>query len=170
MVIYVGDARDVVRRICSDHSSNNVEGSSLRRHIAEYRRWQLKKTKRPSGSTRVRIDLPDPLSAEREISYYIQSGQWRYVICVTYGEANDFQWYAIEKLDSLLNVDRRQWNRLNQERYEVLLQRLLAQQFADRQQILGRATGPGVYVFYHDHAPNHRFKRTWAPRSGPDAA
>jgi len=120
IVIYVGDSRDVIRRLCSDHSSSNVEGSALRRHIAEFRGWKLKKTKRLSGSTRVRINLPDPRAAEREISTYIKSGGWRYVLCETCEEANDFQWYAIDKLKPLLNVDRRQWNQSNLKRYRQL--------------------------------------------------
>lgn len=152
-VIYVGDSQDVVRRISLDHASSNVEASALRRHVAEYKGWGLKKTKRPRGSTRVRIDLPNAPSAEREISSYIQAGRWRYILCANYREANEFQWYAIEKLDPLLNRARRPWNQSNEQRYKVLLEQLLVQPLVNRQEISGNNTGPGTYVLYHERNP-----------------
>lgn len=153
IVIYVGDSGDVVRRLSSDHSSGNVEASALRRHIARYKEFELRRTKRPSGSTRVRIDLPDPRNAENEISSYIHSGMWKYVLCQNYAEANDFQWFVIHNLNPLLNVDRRAWNTSHEQRYEELLQELVRSALKRPKQLRGNNSGPGVYVFYHDCKP-----------------
>ena len=59
-IIYIGDANNLLKRIKSNHSSGNVEGSALRQHIAEAMGYKLKSTKRPSGSTRIRIDSQEP--------------------------------------------------------------------------------------------------------------
>ena len=153
-VIYVGDARNVVKRILSNHCKGNVEASALRKHIAEAMGYKLTKTRRPSGSTRVRIDLSDPQIGENKISVYIESGKWRYVICQSYNEAHDFQWYVIELLNPLLNKERRQWNREKSDRYAILFQKLLSNPLLNCRKLYGRYTGPGVYVFYHNTPPN----------------
>jgi hypothetical protein len=100
-VVYVGDAKDVVKRIRSDHCNGNVEASALRKSVAIAKGYLLKKTKRPSGSTRIRIDLPVPRKGETCISGYIQSSEWRFVLCASSMEAKDFQWYAIDQLADL---------------------------------------------------------------------
>jgi len=153
MIIYVGDSRDVVKRILTNHCNGNVEASALRRHIAEAMGFQIKKTKRPSGSIRVRIDLPDPRVGEKEISSYIHSGEWKYVICSSYKEANDFQWYVIAKLGPLLNRDRKTWNKRKLHKYQILLTNLLDSPALRCSQLHGMRSGPGVYIFYHQKPP-----------------
>lgn len=92
-VIYVGDSGNVTKRIRPDHCrGGDVEGSALRERIAERKRYPIKKTKRLSGSEQKRLDLPDPRVGEREITLYVKSGKWRYVVCAPNEEARDFQW------------------------------------------------------------------------------
>ena len=162
MIIYVGDSRDVVKRIRYNHCRGNVEASALRRYIAEAKGYKIKSTKRSSGSTRIRIDLPDPKFGEREITDYIRGGTWRYVICDSYFEASDFQWYAIEQLNPLLNKDRGSWNKGNHERYQALLERLTDYVELRCDQLSSMPSGSGVYVLYHYKYPctrtNTRFK------------
>jgi len=124
MVIYVGDARNVINRIATNHCSGNVEGSAFRRHVAQAMGYKIKTSRRPSGSTKVRIDLPNPREGEDRVSNYIRSGKWKYVICNSYQEAHDFQWYAIEQLAPILNRSYRPWGRNNLQRYQVLLAQL----------------------------------------------
>jgi len=157
MYIYVGDSRDVINRILTNHCSGNVEGSAFRSHVAEEMGYKLKKTRRPSGSTRVRIDLPNPKVGENAVTAYIRSGNWRYVICNTYDEAHDFQWYVIEQLNPLLNRDRESWNRSKTQRYESLLRTLLNSPALTCEQLKRKPSGPGVYLFCHDVTP-HDFK------------
>jgi hypothetical protein len=90
MIIYVGDAGDIIKRIKTNHCSGNVEGSALRSHVAEAIGYKIKSTKRSTGSTRYRIELPDPREGEKHVSDYIRSGEWRYVVCNSYAEAKDF--------------------------------------------------------------------------------
>ncbi len=157
IVIYVGDAHNVVNRIVFNHCRGNVEASALRKHIAEAMGYKLKRTKRPSGSTRVRIDMPDPQIGERKISAYIQTGKWKYVICESYNEAHDFQWYVIEMLNPLLNKERKQWDIRRSDRYSFLLQELSKCPPLQCTQLIYQAAGPGVYAFYHI-IPPHKFK------------
>ena len=103
IIIYVGDARDIIKRIKTNHCVGNVEGSALRRHVAVAKNYKIKTSKRSSGSTKVRIDSNNPQIEENEITKYIRSGQWKLIICDSYEEAHDFQWYAIEKLNPFLN-------------------------------------------------------------------
>ncbi|MEM3573648.1 MAG: hypothetical protein QXJ62_05415, partial [Nitrososphaeria archaeon] len=113
MNIYVGDASDVVKRILTNHCSfsSNVEASALRCAVAEAMGYRLKRTKRPSGSTRIRIDLPNPREGEDIVSAYIHAGRWKYIICESYDEAHDFQWYVIDQLKPLLNKNVKPWNK-----------------------------------------------------------
>lgn len=153
MIIYVGDAKDVVKRILTNHCSGNIEGSALRRHISEAKGYRIKLTRRPSGSTRVRIDLPNPSDGEGEVSAYIRSGEWRFVLCDSYTEANDFQWFAIEQLKPHLNRDRRPWNSRNLQKYQSLLAKLTSSPGQKCDQLRGLRSGPGVYVLYHQFEP-----------------
>jgi len=149
MIIYVGDARDVIKRIRTNHCSGNVEASALRRHVAEAKGYKIKSTKRLSGSMRVRINLPNPQNGEMDVSNYIRSGEWKYVIWNSYAEANDFQWYVIDQLKPLLNKDHKSWDPENRQRYQSLLTRLTSSPPLNCDQLHGMRSGPGVYVFYH---------------------
>jgi hypothetical protein len=154
LCIYVGDSRDVARRLAADHSGGNVEGSALRRHVAEEMGYQLTRTKRSSGSTRVRIAPPNERSGELRVTAYIRSGAWKYVLCRSYDEASDFQWFAIERLNPLMNRLRRNWCRLELPRYEVLLGALEGRCLIEGGHLNGLDSGPGVYVLYHDRPPS----------------
>lgn len=153
MPIYAGDASDAIKRVRYNHCRSNVEASALRQHIATAQGLQLKRTKRPSGSTRVRIDLPDPAAGERQVSDYLCSGHWKYVLCRSYAEAHDFQWFAINSLRPVLNRDRRPWDTTQSARYQDLLAELEASPLLTEQELAGRASGPGVYLLYHDAPP-----------------
>ena len=153
MIIYVGDTRNVIKRIRTNHCSGNVGGSAFRRHVAEEKGYRIKSTRRPSGSTKVRINLPNPRAGEMVVSDYIRSGEWRYVICNSYAEANDFQWYAINQLKPLLNKARKPWNSGNLQRYQSLLAKLTSSPALNCKQLHGVQSESGVYVFYHQRRP-----------------
>jgi len=154
-IIYVGDTGDVVRRIQADHcgDNTNVEASSLRERLADNVGYQVSKTKRPSGSIRKRLDLPEPHIGEQLISSYTKSGVWKFVICSSAREAKDFQWYVIEGLKPLLNIKHRPWKTENVERYRSLLASLLSSPSLRYDQLDGAHSGPGVYVLYHESQP-----------------
>ena len=154
LCIYVGDSRDVVRRLTTDHSGGNVEGSALRRHIAEDMGYEFTRTKRPSGNTRVRIAAPNERSGELRVTAYIRSGRWKYVLCDSYEEASDFQWFAIERLNPLTNRRRGTWRRSELPRYEALLAALEASRPIEGGHLNHLESGPGVYVLYHDRPPS----------------
>ena len=146
ILLYVGDSRDVVKRILSTHCTGNVEGSALRLAVAEARGYPIAREKRPSGSTRIRIAVPGPRQAEHEISAFIRSCAWRYVLCATYEEAHDFQWYAIDRLRPQLNKERKPWMAAKASRHAQLLESLLAQPAAPCTDLDRRKSGPGVYL------------------------
>ena len=154
MVIYVGDARDVIKRIRDNHCAGNVEASALRKHIAVAKGYNIISTRRPSRSTRVRIDHPASRIGEAKVSEYIRSAEWKYIICNSYEEAHDFQWYVIETLEPLLNVDRKPWNTSCIETYEALLGRLNSYSAFKCSQLRGMPSGSGVYVLYHVLRPH----------------
>jgi len=149
VAVYVGDAGDVVDRILTNHTSGNVEGSALRKAVSEALGYRLARKKRPSGSIKVRIDLPNPREGENKVSAYIRSGMWRYVICPSYDEAHDFQWFVIDKLKPVLNRLHKTWNPRNLKRYRFLLAQLENAPLLLHDQLRGEPTGPGVYVLHH---------------------
>lgn len=148
-VIYAGDAGDVVKRIRSNHCGGNVEASALRRHIAENMGYTIINTRRSSGSYRVRLDLPDPKAGEQDISAYLRTGMWKFVICDSHEEAQDFQWYVIDVLKPLLNVRHKIWNRENLVRYQALLAELTSGPGMNCDQLKNTASGSGVYLLFH---------------------
>lgn len=153
LCLYVGDAKDIVKRILTNHCTGNVEGSAFRKAVAEAIGYNLTYTKRKSKTTRVRIDLPNPREGEKKVSEYIWSGYWRYVICQSYDEAYDFQWYLIDQLNPLLNKKCNSWNEIKLQRYEDLLIMLNASPLLNRSQLKGKLSGHGIYVFYHEQTP-----------------
>jgi len=128
----------------------NVEASALRKQIAEYKNYPIKKTRRPSGFYRVRLDLSDPKAGEKDISTYLRTGLWKFVICDSHEEAQEFQWYVIDVLKPLLNVRHKPWNRDNKARYQELLAELMSAHGATCEQLRNKASGPGVYVLFHE--------------------
>lgn len=149
LCIYVGDSRDVIGRILTNHCAGNVEGSAFRKAVAEDMGYRTTGTRRPSGSMRVRLDLPNPRTGEATITQYVRSGGWRYVVCKSYDEAHDFQWYAIDHLAPLLNKDRKSWSKAQLSRYQQLLGLLKGSPLLSCGQVRGGQSGPGVYAFYH---------------------
>ena len=155
MVIYVGDANDVAKRILSNHGSGNVEGSALRRHVATAMGLRISSTKRASGTTKVRIDSNNPRQDEGTVTVYIRSGSWRIVRCSTYEEANDFQWFLIDRLNPLCNVTRKGWNQANTARYEQLLEVCTTGRAMRFDEVKNSGSdGPGVYVLEHPNRPD----------------
>ena len=153
IVIYAGDAGDVGKRIRSNHCGGNVEGSALRKHIAENMGYPIKITRRSSGSYRVRLDLPDPKAGEQAISNYLRNGMWKFVICNSHRESQDFQWYVIDALKPLLNVLHKTWKIENLVRYKALFTELTSAPGMNCEQLRNTASGTGVYVFFHEVAP-----------------
>ena len=153
IAIHVGDSGDVVGRIRTNHCSGNVEGSALRKHIARAKGCRLRSTKRPSGSTKRRLDLPDPAAGEQEITQYVRAGRWKYAICSSPQEARDFQWYLINHIRPILNFITRDCNHSNRGRYQELLAAIEHAEALTHDQLKGKRTGPGVYILYHNHPP-----------------
>ncbi len=152
--IYVGDSSDVVGRIRTNHCSGNVEGSALRKHIARAKGYRLRSTRRPSGSTKRRLDLPDPATGEQAITQYVRAGRWKYAICRSPQEARDFQWYLINHLRPILNVRTEEWNHSHRALYEELVAELEDAEALTCDQLKGKPTGSGVYVLYQNHPPS----------------
>jgi hypothetical protein len=143
----------VIARILTCHCSGNAEGSTLRKHVAYSMGFQLSITRRPSGTRKVRLDMPDPRLGEARITAYIRSGSWKYVLCASYEEANAFQWFAIEELDPLLNRDRRTGDEFPTERFRNLLTDLEGSGPYTFSVLRRLPTGPGVYALCRDSGP-----------------
>lgn len=154
IVAYVGDGENVSRRVLRNHCGGNVEGSSLRSLVAKRLGYQLVKSRRPSGKYRTRIDLPNPIEGEASVSMYIRAGTWRYVVCVSPREANDFQWYVIAQLKPALNVKQRSFDQSSVDRYTQLFSRLTACPELNYASFPRNITEPGVYVLYHGSLPS----------------
>jgi len=151
--MYVGDSSNVINYIRYTHCSGDVEGSSIRFHIAECMGYSFIRIKRPSGSYRLQIDSPSRKAEEAKITNYIRSGKWRYVLCQSYQEAHDFQWYVIDKLKPLLNKHCETWDKTKIQRYNQLFSQFQQCSTLSYVQLKGMPSGPGVYVFYHDQIP-----------------
>lgn len=148
--VYIGDAGNVISRILTNHCRGNVEGSKLRQAVALKMGFTITRTKRASGIYKIRIDLPNPKKGEVQVSEYIRSGGWKYMIVSSSDEAEDFQWFLIDRLDPLLNKARKPWKRENAERYVSLFNLLELSPILNYSQLKARQSGPGAYVFYHD--------------------
>lgn len=154
--IYVGDSKkNVINRILTNHCSGNVEGSGLREAVAQKMGIVIARIKRPSGNYKIRINLPIPKEGEDKISEYIRSGTWRYIICRSYDEAHDFQWFLIDQLEPILNKVRKPWKKENTKRYICLLNLLEISPILNYRQLRGRHSGPGTYVLYHEEIPHN---------------
>lgn len=145
MNIYIGDGNNIQNRILNQHCKGNVEGSALRQHVATEMGYELARQRRPSGSIKIRIDLPVPSIGEINVSTYIQSGLWQYAICNGAQEAKNFQWYAIEQLMPILNVNQGNWDINNLTRYQQLLLQLQNCHLTSFAQLV---TIPQIYSVY----------------------
>jgi len=151
VIIYVGDSKDVMGRI-RGHCSGNVEGSALRKAVARSRGYALSVTRRQSGQ-KIRIDSAKSSEGEDDISSYLASGTWAWVVCDSPEESQDFQWYAIDALKPVLNMVTRTWTKTASARYVSLLQQLEQCMPLRSSDLAGRTSGPGVYVFHHNLRP-----------------
>ena len=153
-VIYVGDSKNIYRRLTTNHCRGNVEASALRRHVAEALGFRIRRERRPSGSTSVRIDLPAPDQGENAVSDYIRRGKWRTLVLDDYAVAHDFQWYVIEKLKPLLNRDYQKYPPHKRGLYGGFIQKLTHSEFVDCSSLNETYSHPGIYVLYHEQKPN----------------
>ena len=147
---YIGDSKRIKSRV-RQHCTGNVESSALRKTIAEKMGFEIHTTKRPSGSRKTSVH---PLSAEKLISEYIQSGTWKIIPCRTVEEAKDFQWYGIDKKRPPLNKYMQFWDENNESRYQILLDELLDSDFIEFESTLDISTEPGVYSLWHENTPS----------------
>jgi hypothetical protein len=151
--LYAGDARDIVARICANHGAGNVEASALRRYVARVMGLEFTRTRRPSGSTRLRINLADPRVGEKAISAFIRSGWWRLALCESYEEATALQWFTIEVLQPAWNTDRRPPAAGSDQRFKGHLRQLVTSPLLPFTEVRTQHSGPGVYIFYHVQFP-----------------
>ena len=150
MLQYIGDSKRIKNRV-RQHCTGNVESSALRKTIAVKMGFQIHTTKRPSGSRKTSVH---PLSAEKLISEYIQSGTWKIIPCRTVEEAKDFQWYGIDKKRPPLNKYMQFWDENKESRYQILLDELLDSDFIEFESTSNLPTEPGVYSLWHENTPS----------------
>ena len=149
MLQYIGDSNKIKNRV-RQHCTGNVESSALRKTIAEEMGFEIKTVKRPSGSRKKTVN---PLSAEKLISDYIQSGNWKVVSCQTVEEARDFQWYGIDKMRPPLNKYMQFWDLNCESVYQELLDDMLTSEFIEFSSTLNIIKEPGVYSLLHEYSP-----------------
>jgi len=155
MILYIGDTNNIWSRICEKHCSGGMGGSALRRTLAVTKGYSILRTRRKSGNSyKTSIDCGDPKSVKASISLYLKSGTWTLVKCHTPIEAEDFQWYAIDKLRPRLNKAKRKWDLNNESRYQYLLEELQnSRQYHYKAIKKNEWTLPGVYVFSNESEP-----------------
>ncbi len=156
MNIYIGDGSKIRTRIRNQHCGGNVEGSSLRKHVANALGLALIRQQRMNGSWRVRINLPNPLTSEQLITNYLRTGKWKFVICPPGIDAKDFQFYAIQNIlpTPILNINLGNWQINMEAIYQQMLNQLLMCQAHDYIQTNNIPNEPGVYLFIHDNQPS----------------
>jgi hypothetical protein len=152
-VLYVGDARNVRKRILNNHRRGNVESSILRKHIASKLGLKIKTELRTNGCYRIRIDEADKDSGEREISEYVKCGMWRVILVHTYEEAHELQWYIKGKLSPPFNRRIKIGEGLGGTNYGGVFQQLMESPLLGLDEIAKLKEGPGVYVFYNVRTP-----------------
>ena len=154
-VIYVGDSKNVYKRIKTNHCGGNVEASALRMSVAEAMGFKIKRERRSSGSVRVRVDLPDPSQGEKAISKYLRQGKWRILLLDDYDSAHDFQRYLIENLKPLLNQEYKPYKTDKVQLYRDLMNQLDSSSLVNCSNLDRAYSGPGVYILYHGQKPNN---------------
>jgi len=110
-------------------------------------------TNRPSGTKKIRISSPNPGDGEEQVSNYIRSGEWKHILCKSHDEAHDFKWYAIDKLNPMLNANCKPWKQKKLASYRSLLRKLKKSSMFSCEELKKLKTGPGVCVFYHKNEP-----------------
>jgi hypothetical protein len=157
MHIYVGDGSKIGTRIKNQHCGGNVEGSSMRKLVARAMGYTFTQQRRLKGSWKVRLDLPNPSTGEKQITNYIRNGVWKYIVCPSTIDAKDFQFYVIQNIipAPILNINQGKWQEDMQPVYQNMLQQLLNCQAHNYDQSVNIPTEPGVYLFIHDEDPNN---------------
>lgn len=157
MNIYIGDGSKIRTRIRNQHCGGNVEGSSLRKHIAKAMGYTLTRFQRTNGSWKVRLELPDPLIGEQQITDYLRNGSWKYVICPPQISAKDFQFYAIQNIfpPPILNINQGEWQEHMLPLYQNMLEQLLNCPTHNNIETINIPNESGVYLFLHDNHPNN---------------
>ena len=154
MLQYVGDSIKLRNRI-RQHCTGNVEGSTLRKTIAENMGFEIQRTKRETGTTKKSVTPAQKLS----IDEYVQSGKWRWMPCPVQ-LYHEFQNYLISELKPPLNKELGDpplpldwdegWNDEFKQHMRIILSPDVSQYeviFVD----LGRIENvPGVYLFFHE--------------------
>jgi len=155
MNIYIGDGSKIKNRIRNQHCSGNVEGSSLRKHIAQAMDFTLTNQRRVNGSWRVRINLPNTIAGEQQITNYLRTGVWKFVVCPPEIDAKDFQFYAIQNINPtpILNINQGMWQVNMQATYQVMLNELSNCPVHNYAQTANIPNEYGVYLFIHENNP-----------------
>jgi hypothetical protein len=155
MNIYIGDGSQIRRRIRNEHCGGNVEGSSLRKPVARAMGYNFTQERRISGSLKVRLDLPNPAIGEQQITNYVRTGVWKFVVCPPGVKAKDFQFYAIQNINPppILNINQGTWPANMQAIYQQMLNQLINCQAHNYDQTVNIPNEPGVYLFIHDNKP-----------------
>lgn len=135
--------------------NENVEASiSTPRNRNRLARFNVKTPIDELSTTKISIlNTSNRGAGEDIVSAYIHAGRWKYIICESYDEAHDFQWYVIDQLKPLLNKNVKPWNKQKTITYQSLLQQLLASKPMSCAEFSKEYTGPGVYVFLHEQIP-----------------
>jgi hypothetical protein len=152
-VLYVGDARNVKKRILNNHGRGNIESSVLRKRIASKLGFKIKTELRAQGSYRIRIDEVDKNRGEKEISEFMKRGMWRVILVDTYEEAHELQWYIIGRLSPPFNRRTKIGEGFDGTHYGPAFQQLIDSPLLGLDDIAKLREGPGVYVFYNAWTP-----------------
>jgi hypothetical protein len=155
MNIYIGDGSKIKNRIRNQHCAGNVEGSSLRKHIALAMGFQIVKEQRENGTWATRLGLPNLNNGEQLITKYMRTGIWKFIICPPGISAKDFQFYAIQHIDPapLLNINQGQWDVNMLKTYQILLNQLENCTAHNYNQTINIPNESGVYLFIHENEP-----------------
>jgi hypothetical protein len=155
MHIYVGDGSKIGTRIKNQHCGGNVEGSSIRKLVARAMRYTFTQQRRIKGSLKVRLNLQNPSTGEKQITNYIRNGVWKYIVCPPTIDAKDFQFYVIQNINPtpILNINQGTWQVNMQAIYQEMLNQLLNCESHNYDQTVNIPNEPGVYLFIHDNQP-----------------
>ena len=149
MLRYAGDSKSIKNRV-RQHCTGNVESSALRKTIAIQMGFEIVSKKRKSGSRKYSISQHN---GEEFVSQYLQSGLWKTCVCQSADEARNFQWYVIDKTRPNLNKYMQFWDTNSEEKYEIYLEDLLAEDGIEFQNISALDKSPGVYSLWHNMSP-----------------
>jgi len=79
----------------------------------------------------------------------LHTGHWKYLVCGTFEEAEDFRWYVVQALRPLLVSEQKDWKAQYSSEYQDYLTDLEASAAVVCDDLISQPSGPGVFVFYH---------------------